>query len=412
LTHCLPTAPRLIRIPDEELFLRIAYFTESLPPLTDGVARTYTRLAETLNGRKIDFRFFAPVLPEEKNPWRGRVQCLFSVPFPLYDYYRVGIPYAQGLSASLDHFKPDLIQVAAPTPLCLYAQNYAKQRGIPTVASYHTHFADYFPYYGFGSLTSWGWDYTRWFYNRSSATYAPSPDTARELRQRGFRNVRLWPRGVDAKKFSPRRRSAALRRKLGLGKEPLLLFVGRLVGEKDLEDLAQAAALLRKTGVSFRLAFAGDGPLRAPLQARFPHDHFFGFLQGKALAELYASSDLFVFPSTTETFGNVVLEAFASGLPVIGADKGGSSDLVNPGVNGFLALPKNPADFARQIQKFLENPALGRRLKIGALQTAKAYEWGIINGQLIQDCETLARGTQKTQPDLKILRSQVLTPST
>jgi glycosyltransferase involved in cell wall biosynthesis len=391
--------------------LRIAYFTESLPPLTDGVARTYTRLAETLNRRKIDFRFFAPVKPEEKNPWRGRAQRLHSVPFPLYDYYRVSIPYLQGLNASLDHFKPDLIQVAAPTPLCLYAQNYAKHRRIPTVAGYHTHFADYFPYYGFGSLTPWGWNYTRWFYNRSLATYAPSPATARELGQRGFRNVRLWPRGVDTKKFSPRRRSAALRHKLGLGKEPLLLFVGRMVGEKDLEDLAQAAAHLRKTGFAFRVAFAGDGPLRAPLQARFPHDHFFGFLQGKALAELYASSDLFVFPSTTETFGNVVLEAFASGLPVIGADKGGSSDLVKPGVNGFLALPKSPADFARQIQRFLENPALGRRLKTGALQTAAAYEWRVINGQLIQDCQTLVQDFPQAWPDLKILRSKTLTPS-
>jgi glycosyltransferase involved in cell wall biosynthesis len=398
-------------VPYEEFHLRIAYFTESLPPLTDGVARTYTRLAETLNRQKIDFRFFAPVKPEEKNPWRGRTQRLLSVPFPLYDYYRVSIPYLQGLSASLDHFKPDLIQVAAPTPLCLYAQNYAKHRGIPTVAGYHTHFADYFPYYGFGSLTSWGWNYTRWFYNRSLATYAPSPATARELGQRGFRNVRLWTRGVDTKKFSPRLRSAALRRKLGLGKEPLLLFAGRMVGEKDLEDLAQAAAHLRKTGFSFHLAFAGDGPLRAPLQARFAQDHFFGFLQGKALAELYASSDLFVFPSTTETFGNVVLEAFASGLPVIGADKGGSSDLVKPGVNGFLALPKSPADFARQIQRFLENPALGRRLKTGALQTAAAYEWRVINGQLIQDCQTLVQDFPQAWPDLKILRSKTLTPS-
>ena len=391
--------------------MRIAYFTESLPPLTDGVARTYTRLAETLNLQKIDFRFFAPVSPSETEPWRGRTRRLPSFPFPLYDYYRVSIPYIQGLTRSLDDFKPDLVQVAAPTPLCFYAQDYAKRRGIPTVASYHTHFVDYFPYYGFGSVTSWGWNYMRWFYNRSVATYAPSPGTASELTHRGFQNVRLWPRGIDSEKFSPQFRSQALRRKLGVGKKPLLLFVGRMVGEKDLEDLAQAALELRKKGYAFHLAFAGDGPLRAPLQARFPKDHFFGFIQGKPLAELYASADLFVFPSTTETFGNVVLEAFASGLPVIGADKGGSSDLVKPGINGFLARPKDWTDFARQTQKTLDNPVLGRRLKAGALKSAKAFDWQVINGNLIKDYETLVQAARTTEPGVRIIPPRVLKPS-
>ena len=365
--------------------MRIAYFTESLPPLTDGVARTYTRLAETLNRRKIDFRFFAPVRREESDPWRARTKRLPSVPFPLYDYYRVSIPYFQGLKRDLDAFKPDLIQVAAPTPMCIYAQDYAKRLGIPTVASYHTHFVDYFPYYGFGSMQETGWNYMRWFYNRSLATYAPSQSTQEELQARGFKNVRLWPRGINGQKFSPRHRSQALRRKCGSAKIPLLLFVGRMVGEKDLEDLAQAASRLRQKGFKFRLAFAGDGPLKEPLQKRFPQDHFTGFIQGKPLAELYASADIFVFPSTTETFGNVVLEAFASGLPVVGANQGGSSDLVRHDGNGFLAEPKNPVDFARQIQRLLENPALARRLKAGALKTAKAYDWSLINGRLIED---------------------------
>lgn len=373
--------------------MRIAFFTESLPPLTDGVARTYTRLAETLNQQKIDFRFFAPVLPREADPWRNRVKKFPSVPFPLYDYYRISIPYAQGLQKALDHFKPDLLQVAAPTPLCLWAQDYAKRRAIPTVASYHTHFVDYFPYYGFGAFAGWGWNYMRWFYNRSHATYAPSPSTLAELGRRGFSNLRLWPRGIDTRKFSPSFRSQPLRRKLKLGKKPLLLFVGRMVGEKDLADLARAALQLRQKGYAFRLAFAGDGPSREPLQKQFPDDHFFGFIQGKPLAELYASSDLFVFPSTTETFGNVVLEAFASGLPVVGVNQGGSSDLVLPGVNGLLGKPNDPSDFASQIQNLLDHPALVRRLKAGAIKTEGAYDWQVINGRLIQDYAQLISKT-------------------
>jgi glycosyltransferase involved in cell wall biosynthesis len=374
-----------------EALLKIAYFTESVPPLTDGVARTYTRLAETLNSKKIDFRFFAPVLPTETEPWRGRVKKVPSVPFPLYRYYRVGIPYGQNLDLLLDRFQPDLIQVAAPTPLCIYGQNYAFRKKLPVVASYHTHFVDYFPYYGFGWATDIGWQFMQWFFNRNLATFAPTPGTVSELVSRGFQNVQLWPRGIDGHKFSPDHRNMALRKKLGLGKEPLLLFVGRMVGEKDLADLAQAALILRQKGYKFQMAFAGDGPYRTVMEKQFPRDHFFGFIQGRKLSELYASSDLFVFPSTTETFGNVVLEAFASGLPVIGVRKGGVADLVQDRANGFLARPNHPQDFARRIQFFLDHPAAVQKAKKGALATAAQYDWPTINGRLISHYEFFIR---------------------
>jgi len=374
-----------------EAYLKIAIFTESVPPLTDGVARTYTRLAETLNAQKIDFRFFAPVQPAEKEPWRGRVQRLPSVPFPLYRYYRVSIPYGQNIDASLDHFQPDLIQVAAPTPMCIYGQNYAFRHKLPTVASYHTHFVDYFPYYGFGWAVDQGWQFMRWFYNRNLTSFAPTPGTVSELAARGFQNVQVWPRGIDVHKFSPSFRSEALRKKLGIGKLPLLLFVGRLVAEKDLADLVQAAHGLRSKGHRFHLAFAGDGPYRATLEKELPHDHFFGFIQGEKLSELYASSDLFVFPSTTETFGNVVLEAFASGLPVVGVRKGGVADIVRPKRNGLLARPNDPSDFARHIKALLDHPSMMKKLRKGALATALQYDWPTINGLLISHYEFLIR---------------------
>jgi glycosyltransferase involved in cell wall biosynthesis len=240
----------------------------------------------------------------------------------------------------------------------------------------------------------------RWFYNRSQITYAPSPSTASELKQKGFTHVQLWPRGINTQKFSPSFRRLSLRQKMKLGRQPLLLFVGRMVGEKDLADLAEAATRLREKGYSFSLAFAGDGPMREPLQKQFPKDHFFGFIQGKPLAELYASADLFVFPSTTETFGNVVLEAFASGLPVVGVNKGGSSDLVAPGINGLLGKPNDPVDFARQIQNLLDHPALVRRLKAGALKTAGTYDWQVINGRLIQNYLELIEKTKSSPVSL------------
>lgn len=369
--------------------MRIAYFTESLPPLTDGVARTFTRLAETLNRRKIDFLFFAPVLPKEEEPWRGRVIHVPSVPFPLYRYYRVGLPNPFHLDPILNRFKPDLIQVAAPTPMGIYGQNYAFKRKIPCVSSYHTHFVDYFPYYKFKWAIKWGWDYMRWFYNRTQAIFGPSNDTLSELKKRGFNNLELWPRGIDRTRFSPRLRNGALRKKLGLGKEKLLLFVGRLVQEKGLDELSKAVLSLRRQGYRFHLAFAGDGPYRAVLEKRLPQDHYFGFIQGRELSELYASADLFVFPSTTETFGNVVLEAFASGLPVVGAAQGGSLDLVKPGVNGLLASPLDAEDFAGQVRALLDHPKAIRRMAKAALQTAAQFHWPVINGRLLSRCRAL-----------------------
>jgi len=158
-----------------------------------------------------------------------------------------------------------------------------------------------------------------------------------------------------------------------------------------LADLVQAAHWLRAKGHRFHLAFAGDGPYRATLEKELPHDHFFGFIQGEKLSELYASSDLFVFPSTTETFGNVVLEAFASGLPVVGARKGGVADIVRHRSNGLLAKPNDHLDFARHVKGILDRPATLKRYRKEALATASRYDWPTINGLLISHYEFLIR---------------------
>lgn len=353
---------------------------------------------ETLNSRKIDCRLFAPVSPAEPEPWRGRVTKVPSVPFPLYRYYRVGIPYGQNLDSILDRFQPDLIQVAAPTPMGIYAQNYAFRKKLPTVASYHTHFVDYFPYYGFRWAIDLGWQFMRWFYNRSLTTFAPTTGTVNDLSAKGFRNTQVWPRGIDSQKFSPDHRDMALRKKLKMGKEPLLLFVGRMVAEKNLAELAQAAHWLRQRGYRFHLAFAGDGPYRPVMEKQLPQDHFFGFIQGQKLSRLYASSDLFAFPSTTETFGNVVLEAFASGLPVVGVRKGGVADVVQTGVNGLLARPNDFLDFAQKIKFLLDRPALMRQYRKGALKTATHYDWPTINGRLIAHYDFLIKNHKGKTP--------------
>jgi phosphatidylinositol alpha 1,6-mannosyltransferase len=369
--------------------MRIAYFTESLPPLTDGVARTYTWLAAHLRAQGIEFRFYSPCAPAEPEPWGSSVKAVPYFQLPIYTYYRVGLPWGQGLTEDLDRFDPQLLQVAAPTPLGLAGQAYALRRGLPLVSSYHTHFARYLPYYGLGSLMPAGWAFLRWFHNRGLRTYAPSPSAAAELRAHGFERVALWERGLDATRFSPRYRSAAERRRWAQPREALLLYVGRLVADKDLRVLAETLERLRAQGRRLRCVFAGDGPLKAELQARLPQDHFPGFVRGDPLSRLYASADLFVFPSTNETFGNVILEAMASGLPVLAAAAGGPADLIEPGVNGLLAAPKDAADMAALAARALAQPALRRRLSAQGLATARRYDWRRVHGRLVADYRSL-----------------------
>jgi len=371
--------------------MRLAYFTDSLPPLTDGVARTYTWLARALDEAGVDFRFFSPMVPEEAQPWRGRVHGQASFAFPLYRHYRVALPSPAAIFAHLDAFKPDMVQVAAPTPLGFMGQYYARRRGLPTVSSYHTHFADYFPYYHLGFLQRPGWGLLRRFHNAGLRTYVPSRLCMDRLQGLGFTNLELWERGLDAESFSPRFRSPEERLRWAKDDELLCLYAGRLVADKDLRVLAGALEQARKQGLKLRCVFAGDGPLRAELQARLPQDHFPGFVRGEALARLYASSDLFVFPSPNETFGNVVLEAMASGLPVLAVDAGGPVDLVDQGRSGVLVRPGDVQAFAAALLSLGRDPGKRRSMGAHSLSRAQRYHWRSVHGRLIASYERLLR---------------------
>jgi phosphatidylinositol alpha 1,6-mannosyltransferase len=326
------------------------------------------------------------------------------VPFLLYRYYRIGIPPVFQLEKILNAFKPDLIHVSAPTPISIYGQNYAFRHKLPSVVGYHTHFVDYFPYYGLGWAANAGWSYMKWFHDRSQATFAPTPGAVSTLISKGVNGVQLWPRGIDRHKFSPSHRDENWRRIHGLGKIPLFLFVGRLVAEKNMGELVEAAQILRQKGYQFKLGFAGDGPYGKILKEKFPDDLFFGFIKGEELSKVYASSDLFVFPSTTETFGNVVLEAFASGLPVVAAKKGGSADLIHHQKNGLLATPFDGEDLARQIEWILNNPQKTKSLRHKALETAEQYNWPAINGRLLSHYETLIQSHNGQKVELTLNR--------
>lgn len=365
--------------------MKVAYFTESLYPLVDGVSRTLARLFATLEDEGVDFQIFSPFVPTEPVPWGDRVHKVRHLPFVFNPGYRVSIPGGRAVRQALDAFAPDLVHVVSPTPMAVWAQRWARRADVPSVASFHTHFVSYFRYYGVRSLERVGWSLLRRFYGRSARVYAPSWSIIRELQAEGISNLELWSRGIDLSAFSPGFRDPALRRELGADENhPLLLFVSRLVKEKDLADLVAVDAELRRREVPFKLALVGDGPMRAELQAQLPTAHFAGHRGGEALARWYASADVFVFPSTTETLGNVVLEALASGLPAVVVDRGGPQDLIDPGVSGFVARANDIADISDGVERLLSDAKL--RAAMGAAGAASAVDrdWGAINRRLLQ----------------------------
>lgn len=372
--------------------MKVAYFTESLYPLVDGVSRTLARLFATMEDRQVDFKIFSPFVPEGEVSWSTRVTRVGYIHFPPYPDYRVSIPFRRSIRRELAAFSPDLIHVVSPTPMGAWAQKLAKERDIPAVASFHTHFVSYFRYYGVAPLEPFGWSMLRRFYRGCRRVYAPSMSIVRELQARGIDNVELWSRGIDLGGFSPDHRDPELIHRAGAGPDvPMLLLVSRLVKEKDLLDLVEVDRVLRARGLDFSFVFVGDGPLRAKLETALPHAHFVGHQSGSDLAGWYASADVFIFPSTTETLGNVVLEALASGLPSVVVDRGGPQDLINHGSNGFVAKANDPLSIAEYLERLLSDAALRQAMSREARSSASSRDWGEINQKLLDSYRAVLR---------------------
>lgn len=369
--------------------MRITFCSDALPPIIDGVTRTLSELATALHAAAVDFLFLSAVKPDAGLPWRDRVHTMSGVPIPLYPDYRLALPRADTLDPVLDRFAPDLVHVVTPSLLGLYGLRYARRRGLPVVASFHTDFVSLLPHYGLGTLERFGRRLARRFYNQCSITLAPSRSSATALRAHGIRNVALWQRGVNPIRFAPSFRSASLRAVAGADGTPILLYVGRLGREKNLRFLVRAMHLLAQRETRFRLVIVGRGPMRAELAADLPNAHFTGSVEGPELSRWYASADLFVFPSQIETFGNVVLEAFASGLPVVGVDAGGVGELVTSGVNGLLASAQSPSAFADAVHSILSEPQTIARMSANAQLTAAQYRWPEMARQLLDHYERI-----------------------
>jgi glycosyltransferase involved in cell wall biosynthesis len=358
--------------------LSVAVVTETYPPEVNGVAVTLQRMLEGLSARSHRIQLVRLRQHEGDLPRRGvhlNEVLMPGVPIPLYGSLRMGVPCAGTLQRLWRDERPDVVHIATEGPLGWSALRAAHRLQLPVVSDFRTNFHAYSQHYGVGWLRSAIVGYLRGFHNRTACTMVPTQAMRRQLEALGFANLEVVSRGVDTTHFHPDHRSHALRARWGASDDTLVVTcVSRLAQEKNIELVCRAFDAIVESGIDARLVLVGDGPLRAPLQRRYPATHFAGVRRGTDLAAHYASADLFLFPSLTETFGNVVPEAMASGLPVVAFDCAAAAQLVTPD-SGALAAPHDATAFLAHARRAAQDRSRLRARGAYARERAVLLDW-------------------------------------
>lgn len=372
--------------------LRIDFITETFPPEVNGVAMTVGRLVDGLRRRGHQVTVFRPRQHRDEARIAGETP-LPGLPLPGYPGLRFGLPAGRQLRRHWRECRPDLVHVVTEGPLGWSAVSTARQLGIPVSSGFHTNFDHYSVHYGLGWLRPAVTTYLRTLHRRTRATLVPTAALAADLAGAGIPGVQVVGRGVDTTLFDPGKRSARLRQDWGIHQDGLAcIYVGRLAPEKNLALVEEAFSAIRSQRPEARMVWVGDGPSRPALAARHPDHHFAGTRQGDDLAAHYASADLFLFPSLSETYGNVVAESMASGLPVLAYRSAAAAELIDDGRNGHAVSPGDKAAFlaaARQLARQPENlPLLGK----AARTTMLGRRWETV----VERFEAVAREVCRT----------------
>ncbi|MFX3623704.1 MAG: glycosyltransferase family 4 protein [Ectobacillus sp.] len=376
--------------------MKIAIFTDTFTPQVNGVAKTLDRFTRYLQQNGRQYHVFAPQNTSNDN-FASNVRKIKSIPLALYPECRLAIPNPVSLKRELQQFQPDIIHVATPFNMGLFGMYYAKKMNIPLVGSYHTDFDAYLQYYKLDFLSNMLWNYLRWFHGCLQKTFVPSSETLKQLKKKGFRDLYIWSRGVDCGLYHPHYDKKALRSKYRIHAKHILSYVGRIAPEKDIDTLIQIIKeTTDKWKGSVHWLIVGDGPLMDEMKAALSeHVTFTGYLKGENLAQVYASSTAMVFPSWTETFGNVVLESLACGTPVVGANAGGVKTILTHKKTGFLCEPKQTAQFAAAIDDLIDDKKTRRQMSKSAREYALSQSWDHIFANLLKHYDEAIRTPQK-----------------
>ncbi len=372
-------------------YLRVAVVTETYPPEINGVAMTTGRMVDGLvaAGHRVDL-----IRPRQAHEG-GAIQLpdgaegveeMLSrgIPLPRYANLQLGLPARKVLLRRWSTQRPDVVQVVTEGPLGWSALTAARKLRLPVISEFHTNFHRYSGHYGVGWLKRPIAAYLRKFHNRADLTLVPTRALCGELAGQGIARVDVVSRGVDTTLFDPARRSASLRRSWGLEPDDLaVVYVGRIAPEKNLALLEKAFEAIRARQPRARLILVGSGPAQQALQARQPAAVFCGSRTGAFLAEHYASGDLFLFPSLTETYGNVVAEALASGLPVVAYRDAAAQELIEHRVQGWLAEPGDEAAFIAGAVALAEAPELRARQRLAARERVASLAWQAVVARLV-----------------------------
>jgi glycosyltransferase involved in cell wall biosynthesis len=365
---------------------RIAYITETYPPDINGVAVTVAKTVESLRARGHVLQLIRPRNAADVGQHKPDPMHEFLVrgaPIPLYKQLKLGLPAKRALIQLWSRHRPDLVHIATEGPLGWSALQAARKLRLPVCTDFRTNFHAYSQYYRLGWLRGAIFSYMKKFHNMADCTMVPTQETYAQLNSMGFERLHIVARGVDTQQYCPERRNPTLRANWNASDQDIvLLSTGRLAAEKNLDVVVGTYQRLKSVIPHCRLVFVGDGPYRAALESQCPEAVFAGFRTGIDLAEHYASADIFLFPSLTETFGNVTLEAMASGLPVVAFEHAAAKELIQSGIHGMLAPAGDTAQFMEYVQHVALDAESRERLSLSSRSMALDLGWGSIMGKI------------------------------
>lgn len=367
--------------------IKVAIFTDTFSPEINGVANTLEKLCDYFQRNDTEYRIIAPDYGTPAQEKDAHIDRIFGFKPPINPQSRLAFPMSRDVNALMKEFQPDVIHVTDALGIGYAGLKYARRHQTPLVMSYHTNFDDYLKYHNLEHFNDLVARYTKWFYSFADLTLCPSQQTMEDLKARGFERMGIWSRGIDARRFNPFYRTSRLREELGLGERLIFLYVGRVSAEKSLDLLVDAARKVQEQyGDKAAFVITGDGSYIPQMKSEgLDNLYFTGFRQGRELSEIYASADCFVCPSATETFGNVMLEAMAAGLPVICADHGGQLDFARDGHNALYFARDDANSLTQTLVRVLSAPAMLRPLAQCARDTALARDWDSIFDTLVEN---------------------------